>query len=137
LLLCFFASLLLCFLFARTYPCKNSRLKEAASHKAESEKVRQVKAAEAEAEARYLSGVGVARQRKAIVSGLQSSVSEFSEQVEGATPRDVMSVLLLTQYLDTLSAVGANSIFLEHDPAFVSHLQNTIGSGFFQPPKKS
>jgi hypothetical protein len=77
--------------------------------------------------------VGVARQRKAIVSGLQSSVAEFSDQVEDASPRDVMSVLLLTQYLDTLSAVGANSIFLEHDPAFVSRLQNTISGDFFQP----
>ena len=36
------------------------RLKEAASHKAEADKVKQVKAAEAEAEARYLSGLGVA-----------------------------------------------------------------------------
>lgn len=34
----------------------------------------QVKAAEAEAEAKYLSGVGVAKQRKAIVDGLKSSI---------------------------------------------------------------
>jgi len=69
------------------------RLKEAASHKAEADKVRQVKAAEGEAEARYLSGLGVARQRKAIVQGLQSSVAEFSSEVEGATPKDVMDIL--------------------------------------------
>lgn len=43
------------------------RLKEAAAHKAEADKTKQVKGAEAEAEARYLSGLGVARQRKAIV----------------------------------------------------------------------
>jgi regulator of protease activity HflC (stomatin/prohibitin superfamily) len=65
------------------------RLKEAASHKAEADKVKQVKMAEGEAEARYLSGLGVARQRKAIVSGLQASVSEFSEEVEGYKPKDV------------------------------------------------
>jgi regulator of protease activity HflC (stomatin/prohibitin superfamily) len=69
------------------------RLKEAASHKAEADKVKQVKAAEAEAEARYLSGLGVARQRKAIVQGLQASVSEFSQEVEGSTPKDVMDIL--------------------------------------------
>ena len=34
----------------------------------------QVKSAEAEAEAKYLSGVGVAKQRKAIVDGLRSSI---------------------------------------------------------------
>ena len=139
------------------------RLKEAASHKAEADKTKQVKGAEAEAEARYLSGLGVARQRKAIVEGLQSSVNEFAHQVEGATPKDVMSVLLLTQYLvsvypsifvffvcqrnkdcvaltqtlpanlsqDTLNHVGANSLFLEHDPAAVRNLQTSIGQGFF------
>ena len=84
------------------------RLKEAASHRAEADKTKQVKAAEAEAEARYLSGLGVARQRKAIVQGLQSSVAEFSDQVEGATPKDVMSVLLLTQYLVRILVVAVN-----------------------------
>jgi regulator of protease activity HflC (stomatin/prohibitin superfamily) len=108
------------------------RLKEAASHKAEADKVRQVKNAEAEAEARYLSGLGVARQRKAIVQGLQESVGAFSDQVEGATPKDVMDILLLSQYFDTLSTVGANSLILEHDPATVTHLQNSVGSGFMK-----
>merc|ERR1711878_38437 len=88
----------------------SKRLKEAASHRAEADKVQQVKAAEADAEAKYLSGVGVARQRKAIVAGLQASVSEFSQEVAGATPKDVMDVLLLTQYFDTLSTVGANNM---------------------------
>merc|ERR1712232_789031 len=106
------------------------RLKEAASHKAEADKVKQVKAAEAEAESRYLSGLGVARQRKAIVSGLQESVGTFSEEVEGATPKDVMDILLLSQYFDTLSAVGANSLILEHDPAVVAKLQDQVGKSF-------
>merc|ERR1719221_220710 len=82
----------------------SKRLKEAASHKAEAEKIRQIKAAEAEAESRYLSGVGVARQRKAIVQGIQTSVTEFSDNIEGTTPKDVMDVLLLSQYFDTISA---------------------------------
>jgi regulator of protease activity HflC (stomatin/prohibitin superfamily) len=106
------------------------RLKEAASHKAEADKVRQVKGAEAEAEARYLSGLGVARQRKAIVHGLQSSVSEFSSEVEGTRPSDVMNILLLSQYMDTLSVVGANSLILEHDPATVAMLQGQVSRSF-------
>jgi len=106
------------------------RLKEAASHQAEADKVRLVKNAEAEAEARYLSGLGVARQRKAIVQGLQASVSDFSEEVDGATPKDVMDILLLSQYFDTLSTVGANSLILEHDPATVAHLQEQVGASF-------
>lgn len=112
------------------------RLKEAASHKAEADKVKQVKNAEAEAEARYLSGLGVARQRKAIVQGLQESVGEFSDDVEGATPKDVMDILLLSQYFDTLSAVGANSLIVEHDPATVAALRGSVGGSFLTGKKK-
>jgi len=108
------------------------RLKEAASHQAEADKVRQVKAAEGEAEAKYLSGLGVARQRKAIVQGLQASVSDFSDDVPGATPKDVMDLLLLSQYFDTLSVVGANSLILEHDPATVANLQEQVGMSFMK-----
>ena len=112
------------------------RLKEAAAHKAEADKTKQVKAAEAEAEARYLSGLGVARQRKAIVEGLQSSVSEFASEVEGAQPKDVMDILLLSQYFDTLSVVGANSLFVEHDPGTVATLRQSVGASFLQSKKK-
>ncbi len=94
--------------------------------------VRQVKNAEAEAESRYLSGMGVARQRMAIVQGLQSSVAEFSKEVDGASPKDVMDILLLSQYFDTLSTVGANSLILEHDPATVAKLQKQVGVSFLR-----
>ena len=110
----------------------SKRLKEAASHKAEADKIQQVKAAEAEAESRYLSGLGVARQRKAIVQGLQASVSEFSDEVEGASPKDVMDILLLSQYFDTLNSVGANNLILEHDPATVAGLQQQVGQSFLK-----
>lgn len=104
----------------------SKRLKEAASHKAEADKVQQVKAAEADAEARYLSGLGVARQRKAIVKGLQASISEFSDEVDGVTSKDVMDILLLTQYFDTLKDVGASNMILEHEPASVNMLQSQV-----------
>jgi len=104
----------------------SKRLKEAATHKAEADKIRQVKAAEADAEAKYLSGIGVARQRKAIAEGLQSSVAEFSEEIAGSSPKDVMDILLLTQYFDVLNTVGANSLILEHDPQIVGALQKQL-----------
>jgi regulator of protease activity HflC (stomatin/prohibitin superfamily) len=104
----------------------SKRLKEASSHKAEADKVQQVKAAEADAEAKYLSGLGVARQRKAIVTGLQSSIAEFSNEVDGVTSKDVMDILLLTQYFDTLKDVGANNLLLEHEPGSVAMLQNQV-----------
>lgn len=112
------------------------RLKEAAAHKAEADKVRQVKAAEADAEARYLSGLGVARQRKAIVQGLQESVGAFANDVEGVTSKDVMDILLLSQYFDTLSSVGANALILEHDPATVATLRQSVSGSFLNAKKK-
>jgi regulator of protease activity HflC (stomatin/prohibitin superfamily) len=108
----------------------SKRLKEAAAHKAEADKIKQVKDAEADAEAKYLNGLGIARQRKAIVDGLQASVSEFSSEVKGTTPKDVMNILMLSQYFDTLNNVGANSLILEHDPATVANLQAQVGKSF-------
>jgi len=66
-----------------------------------------VKSAEAEAEAKYLSGVGVAKQRKAIVDGLRTSIVDFSDGVKGASSKDVMDLLLLTQYFDCIRDVGS------------------------------
>lgn len=50
------------------------RLRVATWEKAKVKKTLQVKRAEGEAEAKYLSGVGVARQHQAIVDGLRESV---------------------------------------------------------------
>ena len=111
----------------------SKRLKMASMHKAEADKIKQVKAAEAEAESRYLSGVGVARQRKAIVDGLQHSINDFKSDVKGTTPKDVMDLLLLTQYFDLLRDVGADTIFMQHEPDAVSHLQKQVNGGFMKP----
>lgn len=53
--------------------------------KAEGQKVTLVKAAEADAEAKFLAGQGIARQRQAIVNGLRESVLNFSTAVGGAS----------------------------------------------------
>jgi len=84
----------------------SKRLKYAIAERAEGEKILQVKSAEAEAEAKYLSGVGVAKQRKAIVDGLRSSIVDFSDNIEGTTTKEVMDLLLLTQYFDMVRDVG-------------------------------
>jgi hypothetical protein len=62
-------------------------LREAAAEKAEAEKILQVKAAEAEAESKYLAGLGVAKQRKAIVDGLKGTVNDFKTDVPGTGPQ--------------------------------------------------
>lgn len=97
----------------------SKRLKEAAYQRAEGEKVVKVKRAEAEAESMYLSGVGVARQRKAIMDGLKDSIVQFSQNVPGTTAKDIMDLLVLTQYFDTLQEIGRNKdtkcVFLPND----------------------
>lgn len=85
----------------------SKRLKYAIAERAEGDKILQVKSAEAEAEAKYLSGVGVAKQRKAIVDGLRTSIVDFSTHIDGASTKEVMDLLLLTQYFDMIRDVGA------------------------------
>lgn len=75
----------------------SKRLKFAVAERAEGEKILEVKRAEAEANAKYLSGVGVAKQRKAIVDGLRTSIVNFHDSVEDSSTKDVMDLLLLTQ----------------------------------------
>ena len=87
----------------------SKRNKEAAREKAEGDKVLLVKAAEADAEAKYLSGVGVARQRKAIVDGFKDSVLDFNSGVEGTTPKDIINMMMVTQYLGKHPLVGSLS----------------------------
>lgn len=96
------------------------RLREAAIQQAEADKIRVVKAAEGEAESKALQGQGIANQRKAIIEGLKESVESFSNNVEGAKTQDVMNLVLMTQYFDTLKDIGltgkSNTILIPHSP---------------------
>ena len=98
----------------------------AATARGEAEKILKVKQAEAEAQSKALQGQGIANQRKAIIEGLKESVESFSAAVEGTTPKDVMMLVLVTQYLDTMKEIGAqdrsNTIFVSHSPAAVGDL---------------
>lgn len=73
------------------------RLRVAALEKAEAEKLSVVKAAEAEAEAKFLQGQGIARQRAAIISGLKESVTDFHGCIDTITAKDALELMLLTQ----------------------------------------
>jgi len=101
------------------------RLKESAYARAEGEKILKVKRAEAEAESMYLSGMGVARQRKAIMLGLKDSIVDFSHSVSGASAKDVMDLLILNQYFDTLQQVGQGGgkvVFLSENRDFTTSI---------------
>ena len=102
----------------------------AASARGEADKILVVKKAEAEAESKALQGQGIANQRKAIVEGLQSSIEQFQKAVEGTTSRDVMQLVLVTQYFDTLKSIGesdkTNTLFLTHSPGAVREVSDEI-----------
>jgi regulator of protease activity HflC (stomatin/prohibitin superfamily) len=110
------------------------REQTAAQARGEADKILKVKQAEAEAESKALQGQGVARQRQAIIQGLQASVEQFKSAVEGSTARDVMAMVLLTQYFDTLRDIGtagkSNTILLPNQPGTVNDLLTQIMAGF-------
>ncbi|KAF8413043.1 hypothetical protein HHK36_001017 [Tetracentron sinense] len=112
------------------------RLQLACVYKGEAEKVLQVKRAEAEAEAKYLGGVGVARQRQAITEGLRDNILNFSHKVEGASAKDVMDLIMITQYFDTIKDLGNSSknttVFIPHGPGHVRDISNQIRNGMME-----
>ena len=117
----------------------------AAAARGEAEKILVVKKAEAEAESKALQGQGIANQRKAIVEGLQSSIEQFQKAVVGATAQDVMQLVMVTQYFDTLKSIGesdrTNTLFLTHSPGAVSDvgqqvLQSILAANPSQTPPK-
>lgn len=96
------------------------RMREAAIQQAEADKIRVVKAAEGEAESKALQGQGIANQRKAIIDGLKESVENFNKSIGGTKAEDVMNLVLMTQYFDTLKEIGlsskSNTILIPHSP---------------------
>ena len=106
------------------------RLQVAAQAKGEANKILVVKNAEAEAESKRLQGEGIAKQRLAIVAGLRESVEAFKEKIEGVTAQEVLSLVLLTQYFDTLKDIGTSSgskvILTPHSPGGMTDLINQI-----------
>jgi len=106
------------------------RLRVAALEKAEANKVTMVKSAEAEAESKFLQGQGLARQRQAIVSGLRDSVKAFGEQLEDISSKEVMELLLITQYFDMLRDIGGtnrnSTLFLPHSPGGISDISGQV-----------
>ena len=114
----------------------NERLRIAAQSKAEADKVLVVTAAHADAESKFLSGQGIARQRKAIIDGLSESVSDFSEAIPGTNAQSVMELVLMTQYFDTLKDISGDArskvVFLPNSPGAVNDISNQLRNGVMQ-----
>mmetsp|Transcript_95059 Transcript_95059/g.306944 ORF Transcript_95059/g.306944 Transcript_95059/m.306944 type:complete len:321 (-) Transcript_95059:157-1119(-) len=114
---------------------KQKRLRDAAVMAAEAEKIKIVVKAEADAEAARLQGVGIAKQRSAIVDGLKNSIVGDSD--ERLSSSKISELLLITQYFDTLKEIGSGSaaqaIFIPHSPGEgVADIASQIRTGVMQ-----
>lgn len=109
------------------------RDKEATMENAEANKITVIKAAEADAESKRLSGEGIAQQRLEIVRGFKESVEDFQKSLKNISHEEVMQFVLLTQYFDTLNNIGQNgkntSILIPHSPSSMADFQQQIING--------
>ena len=115
------------------------RDREAALQEAEGHKIKIIKEAEAEAEAKRLSGEGIAQQRLEIVRGFKESVADFQQSLQTVSHEEVMQFVLMTQYFDTIKDIGANSknssILIPHSPGAMRDYQDQIIQGTFMGQK--
>lgn len=109
------------------------RLRVAATQKGEADKILRIKQAEGEAESMRLQGEGLANARKAIIGGMGTSVDEFKKIAPEVSAKDIMTLVLMSQYCDTLKEIGAksgaNSVFLSSSPASISDIEGQIRNG--------
>ena len=112
------------------------RMRVAATERGEADRILKVKAAEGDAQSKALQGRGIADQRQAIVAGLRDSVDEFRKSVPGTTAKDVMNLVLMTQYFDMLKEIGAssrtNAILIPHSPGNLTTLTEQMRNAMME-----
>lgn len=125
----------------------NKNLKLAMSEKADADAIvvkklatahgqKMIITAEADAEAKYQSGMGLSRQRKAIVDGLSESVQLFQEGVPGVDAKTVMDLIMITQYFDMMEKIGCspsrgtNTLFIPNNVGEVHNLAQQLRGDF-------
>ena len=123
-----------------SHPCRRASQDEGEAVKikavkeAEAEAARTEIQAKADAEAKFLAGQGIARQRQAIMEGLRESVNAFKSEVQDVDAKTVMDLMIVTQYFDMMKDVGAstksNALFLSHSPAALDELAASVSKGF-------
>src|SRR5580698_9764563 len=108
------------------------RLQVAAAAKGEANKILVVKNAEADAESKHLQGEGIAKQRRAIVDELRESIAAFTDQIGGVSAAEVLKLVLMTQYFDTMKEIGVSAgskvILMPHSPSGMTKLTEQIRS---------
>jgi len=92
--------------------------------------------AEAQATSNALRGKGIADERKAIIDGLKASIDDFQKSISGTGPMEVMNLVLLTQYFDSLKSIAqsdnSSSIFVPHSPGALSDFSTQMRDALLQ-----
>jgi len=99
--------------------------------RAQADKAAKILGAEAECRTRELEGEGIAAARRAIVEGLRQSVDDFQEAIPATDAREIMTVVLMTQYMDTLKEAASksrNTFVLPSSPAQVAAMEQQMRS---------
>jgi len=104
------------------------RQRVAAQELAEADRIKVVTKAQGDAERQKLEGIGIANQRQAIVDGLAASFKQLEDY--GLDERDVLNLLMLNQYMDTLQRLSehgkTSTLMLNGSPSGLTELRNQI-----------
>eukprot|EP01124_Arcella_intermedia_P034582 TRINITY_DN85_c0_g1_i8.p1 TRINITY_DN85_c0_g1~~TRINITY_DN85_c0_g1_i8.p1 ORF type:complete len:334 (-),score=82.67 TRINITY_DN85_c0_g1_i8:37-1038(-) len=112
--------------------------KRAQQSRAEAEKMTKILAAEADARTRELAGEGIANARKAIVAGLQESVENFRNALPNSDPSQILTTVLMTQYLDTIKEAAGNArntFIMPSSPAQVTSMEDQFRTAILSSHK--
>lgn len=107
----------------------SQQLRKAAENKGEAAKIQAVKEAEGEKERKRLQGEGIALEREAIAEGLRKSI-ETVQKTTNQSSSEILAILNLTQYLDTLKSIGVSQnskvIFMDTNIQKTSELMQQL-----------
>ena len=82
-----------------------------------------------------LHGEGVAAEREAIAMGLKKSLALLADE-QGIDPKEAMSLVALTQYMDTIRSVGEHgnmtTLLLPASPSAVGSLMDEVQQGMLR-----
>eukprot|EP00002_Diphylleia_rotans_P040074 TRINITY_DN9421_c0_g1_i9.p1 TRINITY_DN9421_c0_g1~~TRINITY_DN9421_c0_g1_i9.p1 ORF type:complete len:241 (+),score=46.83 TRINITY_DN9421_c0_g1_i9:697-1419(+) len=113
------------------------RLKVANVAKADAEKIVRVMEAEAYGESQHLSGLGLARSRRAIMDGVRDSIVGLSGVSIINGREQATKLLLMNQYLDGLKTVAENSeesfLFVGANPLSINNIAQEIMDYIYPP----
>jgi len=106
-------------------------------NRAQADKAAKILSAEAESRTRELEGEGIAAARRAIVEGLRQSVDDFQEAIPATDAKELLTVVLMTQYMDTIKEAASksrNTFVLPSSPAQVATIEQQMRASLIGSP---